>query len=152
MSATMPTISPLTISRSARWMPPWSMPSPLSFSPTTSAEHLLIEHDLFGKPLHTFPDHALKRFTFEKPWHLTRKAGGLADEHALQRRRAIDQTQADIAHGAQPRRFVGEQEIERVGRKAHRHGVEPPPALIAFEHVDLTGIDAKTGRIDDDFG
>jgi hypothetical protein len=21
-----------------------------------------IEHDLFGKPLHTFPDHALKRY------------------------------------------------------------------------------------------
>src|SRR5437762_14264846 len=24
-----------------------------------SADHFLFEHDLFGKPLHTFPDHAL---------------------------------------------------------------------------------------------
>jgi hypothetical protein len=26
--------------------------------PTTVAPILLFEHDLFGKPLHTFPDHA----------------------------------------------------------------------------------------------
>ena len=46
----------------------------------------------------------------------------------------------------------GEQEVERVGRKPHRHGVEPPPALIALEHVGLAEIDAEPRGIDDHFG
>ena len=50
------------------------------------------------------------------------------------------------------RRFVGEQEIQRVGGKSHRHGVEPPPALIALEHVGLPEIDAEPRGVDHDFG
>ena len=56
---------------------------------------------------------------------------------------AIDQTEANVAHRAQQRRFVGEQEVQRVGRKSHRHRVESPPALITLEHIGLAGIDAK---------
>ena len=50
------------------------------------------------------------------------------------------------------RRFVGEQEVQRVGGKPHRHGVEPPPALVALEHVGLAEIHAEPRRIDHDFG
>ena len=35
---------------------------------------------------------------------------------------------------------------------AHRHGVEPPPALVAFEHVGLSEIHAEPRGIDHDFG
>ena len=48
--------------------------------------------------------------------------------------------------------LVREQEIQRVGGKPHRHGVEAPPALVALEHVGLSGIDAEPRRIDHDFG
>jgi len=50
------------------------------------------------------------------------------------------------------RRFVREQEVQRIGGKPHRHGVKAPPALVAVEHVGLPGIDAEPGRIDHDFG
>ena len=50
------------------------------------------------------------------------------------------------------RRFVREQEIQRIGGEPHRHGVEPPPALVALEHVGLSDIHAEPRGIDDHFG
>ena len=47
---------------------------------------------------------------------------------------------------------VGEQAIEPVSRKPHRHGVEAPPALIALEHVGRARIETEPRRIDDHFG
>src|SRR3984957_12588224 len=136
MSPTTATTLPLTISRIARSTPPCSMRSRLSLRRAIAAEN-------FSKTL-------LKHFALQEPGNLARKAGGLSNEQAFQRRCAIDQAQADITHGAQQRRFIGEQEVERVGRKAHRHGVEPPPALIALEHIRLAGIDTKPGGVNND--
>ena len=70
----------------------------------------------------------------------------------LQRGQAVDQAEADIAHQAQRVRPVGEQPVETVGRNSHRHGVEPPPALIAVEHGERAGIEAEPHGIDDHFG
>ena len=67
----------------------------------------------------------------------------------LQRRQAVDQAEADVAHEPQHVGAVGEQPVEPVGRDAHRHGVEPPPALIALEHVGAAGIEAEPRRVDD---
>ncbi len=43
----------------------------------------------------------LQRLALQQPRHFAGEPRGLADEQALQRRRAIDQAKADIAHGAQ---------------------------------------------------
>jgi hypothetical protein len=43
----------------------------------------------------------LQRLALQQPRHLAGKACGLPDEQAFQRRRAVDQSEADIAHGAQ---------------------------------------------------
>ncbi len=94
----------------------------------------------------------LKRLALQQPRHLAGQPGGLADEQALQWRRAVDQAKPDVTHGAQQGRFVGEQEIQRIGREPHRHGVETPPALIALEHVGLTDIHAEPRGIDHDLG
>ena len=57
----------------------------------------------------------------------------------------------DIAHEPQHIRLVGEQPVEAVGRNAHRHGVEAPPALIALEHRRAAGIEAEPHRVDHRF-
>jgi hypothetical protein len=61
----------------------------------------------------------------------------LADEQVLQRRRAIDEAKSDIAHGTQQRRFVREQKFSELVASPIAAGVEPPPALVAVEHVGL---------------
>ncbi|MEA2922391.1 MAG: hypothetical protein QOF07_2354 [Bradyrhizobium sp.] len=43
----------------------------------------------------------LQRLALQQPRHFAGKARRLADEQAFQRRRAIDQAEADIAHRAQ---------------------------------------------------
>ena len=45
----------------------------------------------------------VQRLALQQPRHLAGQTGRLANEHALQRRRPIDQTEADIAHRAQQR-------------------------------------------------
>jgi len=35
---------------------------------------------------------------------------------------------------------------------AHRHGVEPPPALIALDHIELAEVAAEPRRVDHHFG
>src|SRR5204863_5021078 len=85
----------------------------------------------------------LQRLALQQPRYFAGQSRSLADEQALQRRRAIDQAEPDIAHGTQQRRFVREQEVQRIGRKPHRHGVKAPPALVAIEHVGLPGIDTE---------
>ena len=47
---------------------------------------------------------------------------------------------------------IGEQPVETVGGKSHRHGVEAPPALIALEHARCSRIEPEPRRIDDHFG
>src|SRR5579872_4128052 len=94
----------------------------------------------------------LKRLALQQPRHLARQACSLANEHLLQRRRAVDEAKPDVTHGAQQRRPVREQEVERVGGNAHRHGVEPPPALVALEHILLPEIDPEPRRVDHNFG
>ena len=42
--------------------------------------------------------------------------------------------------------------VQRIGGEPHRHGVEPPPALVAIEHVGLAEIHAEPRRIDHHFG
>ena len=42
--------------------------------------------------------------------------------------------------------------VEPVGRNAHRHGVETPPALIAVEHGVSARIEAEPHGVDDHFG
>src|SRR5579883_3475163 len=66
--------------------------------------------------------HRSERLALEQPRHFAGEPRGLADEQVFQRRGAVDQAEADVAHGAQQRRLVGEQEVERVGGDAHRHG------------------------------
>ena len=58
------------------------------------------------------PDGRLQRLALQQPRHLARQTRRLADEHAFQRRSAIDQPQPDIAHRAQHLRFVREQQIQ----------------------------------------
>ena len=50
------------------------------------------------------------------------------------------------------RRLVREQEVQRVGGNAHRHGVETAPALVALEHVGAAEIHAEPCGIDHDLG
>src|SRR6478735_3978360 len=95
---------------------------------------------------------SLQRLALQQPRHFTREPRGLPDEQAFQRRRAIDQAQPDVTHGAQQRRLVGKKQVQRIGGEPHRHGVEPPPALVAVEHVGLPDIDTEPGRIDDYLG
>lgn len=61
------------------------------------------------------PLSVLQRLALQQPRHLSGQARRLADEQVLQRRRAVDQAETNIAHGAQQRQFVGEQQIERIG-------------------------------------
>src|SRR5262249_22045896 len=75
-----------------------------------------------------------------------------ANEQALEPGKAINQTEADIADKPQNIRSVGEQAIETISGNAHRHRVEAPPPLIAFEHIDGSRIEPKARRVDDDLG
>src|SRR5215218_6734025 len=73
----------------------------------------------------------LQRITTQELRHVAGETCGLADENILERRQAVDETEADIAQEAEHVRAVGEQPVEPVGREAHGHGIEPTPALIA---------------------
>ena len=42
-----------------------------------------------------------------------------------------------------------EQPVQPIGRDAHRHGVEPPPALVTVEHRRIAGIESQSRGIDD---
>ena len=48
--------------------------------------------------------------------------------------------------------LVGEQPVQAVGRDAHGHGVEAPPALIALEHVRRADIEPEPRGVGDRFG
>src|SRR5581483_3200880 len=96
--------------------------------------------------------HPSKRLALQQPRHLAGQSRSLADEQVFQRRGAVDETKTDIAHRAEQRRFVGEQEIERIGGNAHCHGVETPPTLVALEHTGFSNIHAEPRRIDHHLG
>nr|GAJ35876.1 hypothetical protein BDOA9_0150860 [Bradyrhizobium sp. DOA9] len=96
---------------------------------SSSRFRLLFEHDLFGKPLHTFPDHALARrlqarrpqpFAHLRPcFRLTRLAQDLVARRAMRKRAGVL---------AQPLRLGGEPRLQRVdGLEAmsRRHQASP---------------------------
>ena len=94
----------------------------------------------------------LKCFTAQQFRDFTDQPSRLANEQALEPGKAINQTEADIADKPQNIRSVGEQAIETISGNAHRHRVEAPPTLIAFEHIDGSRIEPKARRVDDDLG
>ena len=53
---------------------------------------------------------------------------------------------------AQRADVVGEQPVQDVGRHAHLHRVEAPPALVALQHVERADILAEPVGLDDRFG
>ena len=48
--------------------------------------------------------------------------------------------------------MVGEQAVQTVGRNAHGHGVEAPPALISLEHLRSAWIEPEARRVSYSFG
>src|SRR4029079_19167116 len=48
--------------------------------------------------------------------------------------------------------MVGEQSVQAVGRNAHGHGIEAPPALISLEHLRCAWIEPEARRVSDGFG
>src|SRR4051812_3316225 len=78
--------------------------------------------------------------------------GGLTDEEALGERHALDEAEADVPDEADRVRIVREEPVEPVGRHAHRHRVEAPPALVPLQDVWRADIEPERGRVGDAFG
>ena len=76
----------------------------------------------------------------------------MAHEEAAQRADGVHNAQAQIAQMPERRDVVGEKPVERIGGRRQREGIEPPPALIALQHIERADILAQPRRIQHRFG
>ena len=76
----------------------------------------------------------------------------MAHEEALERRDPLDHAEAELAHEAQRQKVVGEQPVEAVGDRDQRQRIEPPPALVARQHLGAAGIEPQAPGVDHQLG
>ena len=76
----------------------------------------------------------------------------MAHEEALEGRQAVDGGETQVAHQAHGRHVVREQPVEAVGRRQQGHRVQPPPALIARQHVGRAQVEAEAPGLDQHLG
>ena len=78
-------------------------------------------------------------------------AARLTHEETPERADAVGDAEAQIADGAERRDVVREKPVHRVHGEAHHGGIETPPALVAFQHVDGADIETQPRRVEHDF-
>ena len=75
----------------------------------------------------------------------------MAHEEAARRPDGIDNTKTQIAQVPQRRNVIGEKAVQRIRRSGQHEGIEPPPALIAFQGVQRADVPAQPRGIQQHF-
>src|SRR5207244_279401 len=91
----------------------------------------------------------LHRLALHEARQLARQPRRLADEEALEHRRAVDESEPELAYRAHQRRVAREQSVEPVERRRRHRGIKTPPALVTRERLRAPRVKAEPHRVRD---